>query len=89
MKSGYRKKTKATDHAADQTDLLEQIQKRAFELWEAGGRRSGNDLEHWFQAQRELLSQANDSGKSSPERGMRKSAAGTIQPQSIRSHVEL
>jgi len=59
MKNENRKKIKAAHRAADQTDLLVQIEKRAFELWEAGGRRHGNDLEHWFQAQRELLSQAN------------------------------
>jgi hypothetical protein len=59
MKNENLKKTKAAHRAADQPDLLAQIEKRAFELWEAGGCRHGKDLEHWFQAQRELLGQAN------------------------------
>lgn len=31
------------------------ISQRAFEIFENGGRNIGHDLEHWFQAERELL----------------------------------
>lgn len=32
---------------------LQRIQERAYELWEAERRRHGNDLAHWFQAEKE------------------------------------
>ena len=35
--------------------LYEQIQRRAYELYEQRGRQDGHHLEDWFQAQRELL----------------------------------
>ena len=33
----------------------QQIEKRAYELWLAGGCAPGNDVEHWLQAEREVL----------------------------------
>ena len=33
----------------------EQIEERAYELWLAGGCAHGNDLDHWLQAEREVL----------------------------------
>ena len=35
--------------------LFNDISKRAFEIFENGGRNFGHELEHWFQAERELL----------------------------------
>jgi hypothetical protein len=32
----------------------ERIAARAYEIWQATGRPSGHDQEHWFQAEREL-----------------------------------
>jgi hypothetical protein len=35
-------------------DLQAEIAKRAYELWESGGRVHGHDLAHWFQAEDEI-----------------------------------
>jgi hypothetical protein len=32
----------------------EKIAERAYQIWQASGRRDGHDQEHWFQAEREL-----------------------------------
>ena len=40
---------------ADFDKLFNDISKRAFELFEGNGSVFGHDLEHWFQAERELL----------------------------------
>jgi hypothetical protein len=37
------------------------ISRRAYELWEQEGRPEGNDMRHWFQAERELSSTSSDS----------------------------
>ena len=36
-------------------DLHEQIAKRAYELFEAGGSLDGNAMDHWLEAERESL----------------------------------
>lgn len=41
----------------EQLRLEERIQKRAYELWLAGGCRHGNDLGDWLQAEGEVLEQ--------------------------------
>lgn len=56
MKTGNRKNTKPVSTASKNSDLRAQIESRAYDLWLADGRRNGNDLNHWFQAERELLS---------------------------------
>jgi len=33
----------------------ERIEQRAYELWVAGGCAHGNDIDHWLQAEREVL----------------------------------
>jgi hypothetical protein len=54
------KKTPKTKKApsivdVDQTvSLEEQIARRAHDIWLQGGRESGNDWTHWFQAEREI-----------------------------------
>ena len=35
--------------------LREQIEKRAHEIWLASGCQQGDDLNHWLQAEREVL----------------------------------
>ena len=56
MKTGNSKNTKPVSTASKDSDLRTQIESRAYALWLADGRRDGNDLTHWFQAERELLS---------------------------------
>jgi HSP20 family protein len=36
-------------------DLFNALSRRAYEIFEVNGRAFGRDLEHWFQAERELL----------------------------------
>lgn len=59
----------------DRLRLEEQIEKRAYELWLAGGCRHGNDLGDWLQAERELLEQrgfVDERGRSAETRGFAK-----------------
>ena len=56
MKTGNNKNTKPVITASKNPDLRTQIESRAYALWLADGRRDGNDLSHWLQAERELLS---------------------------------
>lgn len=55
MKTGNRNHTKSAGSASKNADLRTEIERRAYDLWLADGRRNGNDLTHWFQAERELL----------------------------------
>ena len=54
MKNGLRKKTDAASHPPQAADSRRQVEKRAYELWQADGCRDGNDLNYWLQAEREL-----------------------------------
>jgi hypothetical protein len=56
MKTANRKNTKPAGSEAKNSDLRTEIESRAYDLWLADGRRDGNDLSHWLQAERELLS---------------------------------
>ena len=54
MKNGNRKKGNGAIQGRDGVDLRVQIEKRAYELWQADGCRDGNDLNYWLQAEGEL-----------------------------------
>jgi hypothetical protein len=56
MKSGNRNNAKPAGSASKNSALRTEIESRAYDLWLADGRRDGNDLSHWLQAERELLS---------------------------------
>ena len=58
--------------------LRKQIEKRAHELWQAGGCREGNAEADWLQAEREVLSQ----GTRDQER-TRQPAQPTARPQQM------
>ena len=49
------KETRATESPVD--DIREQVNRRAFELYEQRGRQDGHDLEDWLQAESELVQQ--------------------------------
>lgn len=55
-----KKSTSKVAHAAaskpSRTVAQQEIAARAYQLWEASGRRHGDDRAHWFQAERELRS---------------------------------
>ena len=55
------------------------ISRRAYELWEQEGRPEGNDMRHWFQAERELSANLSDSSA--------RSMSGTTQPTNTGSDV--
>jgi Protein of unknown function (DUF2934) len=38
-----------------QEDLHERVRRRAYELWESEGRPAGREHDHWFQAEREVV----------------------------------
>ncbi len=38
-----------------QDDLHERVRRRAYELWESEGRPAGREHDHWFQAEREVV----------------------------------
>lgn len=44
---------------ADDNETLERIRKRAYELWEIEGRPEGKENDHWVQATKEILDEAN------------------------------
>jgi hypothetical protein len=56
MKTGFKKNTKPAGSEAKNSDQRTEIESRAYDLWLADGCRDGNDLSHWLQAERELLS---------------------------------
>jgi len=58
MQNGTRRKTNGAAASNPSVELRAQIEVRAYELWEAEGGRIGNDLNHWLQAERELLEPA-------------------------------
>jgi len=49
------RKQNCASQAVDRVDLRAQIEKRAYELWQADDCRDGNDLNYWLQAERELV----------------------------------
>ncbi len=53
--------------SAIKTALHPDIAKRAFELYEARGRTKGNDLEDWFEAERQILTRTPSSPSSVPK----------------------
>ena len=42
----------------DRPDLRAEIENRAYHLWRADGGRHGNALNHWLQAEREIMNYA-------------------------------
>ena len=41
--------------AEHESDPHRRIQRRAYEIWDGAGRPAGRDMEHWLQAEREVL----------------------------------
>ena len=42
-------------HATRALPLREEVEHRAYEIWEREGRPEGRDIEHWLAAERQLL----------------------------------
>lgn len=55
MKNHSNRKTNKSAEAPTPVSLREQIETRAHEIWIASGGGDGNDLQHWLQAEAEIL----------------------------------
>ena len=55
MKNGTRTKSNGAVASHPNVHLRAQIEFRAYEIWKAEGGHNGDDLNHWLQAERELL----------------------------------
>jgi hypothetical protein len=55
MKTKQHKTNIANAKSSPDPDLRLQIEQRAYEIWEAGGSRHGEDIMHWLQAETEVL----------------------------------
>ena len=52
------KETPRPASTATETKLEEQVRRRAYQLYEARGRKNGNDLEDWVQAEIDITGNA-------------------------------
>ena len=57
MKTKQHKTNIATAKLSPDPDLRLQVERRAYEIWEAGGGGHGEDIAHWLQAETEVLEQ--------------------------------
>ena len=55
MKNNSHRKTNQPSETQAPVPLREQIETRAYEIWSASGGGHGRDLEHWLQAENEIL----------------------------------
>ena len=53
-KTEHKQKSQPVLHVNENLNLEEQIAERAHELWQQRNGEPGNDLTHWFQAEREI-----------------------------------
>jgi hypothetical protein len=67
MKKNPNRKTTTLPETQTPVSMREQIETRAYQIWIADGGDHGNDLQHWLQAESEILkasqSAATDSNK--------------------------
>jgi Protein of unknown function (DUF2934) len=57
MKTKAHKTHQETPKSSPNSDLREQIEKRAYEIWLTSGGRYGDDIIHWLQAENEVMAQ--------------------------------
>ena len=55
MKTKQHKTNDDTPKSSSNSDLREQIEIRAYEIWLADGSHHGNDISQWFQAEAEIV----------------------------------
>jgi hypothetical protein len=68
MKNNSNRKTNKPTETQTPVSLRGQIETRAYQIWIASGRGHGGDLQHWLQAEAEILkaSQARPKSDNSP-----------------------
>jgi hypothetical protein len=54
-KPAKQRKSSARQASTSPADLQEPIRRRAFELWRLSGQEHGRDIEHWLQAEQEVI----------------------------------
>jgi hypothetical protein len=57
MKNNLNQKTNKPAGTQTPVSLRKQIETRAYQIWTAGGCGHGSDLQHWLQAEAEILNQ--------------------------------
>jgi len=55
MKNNSNRQTNKPAETQTPVSLCEQIEKRAYQIWIASGVGHGSDLQHWLQAEAEIL----------------------------------
>jgi hypothetical protein len=58
-------RTEAVPAQKNQMDYDQEVNRRAYELWEAAGGQHGDDLRHWLEAEREVKARRQSSGAGS------------------------
>ncbi len=58
MQNSTKKKPPTFAQTKVEDSLEQQIRARAYELYEAGGREEGHDLDHWLEAEAEITGTA-------------------------------
>ena len=66
------------------TVLEESVKKRAYELFQKRGSKPGNEQEDWYQAEKEILNQMNNTNPLSQQQG--KSNGKKRQPVAARTY---
>lgn len=49
---------KAEVQREDDTGIIEAVRRRAYELWQQEGQPEGQEMDHWFRAEQEIVGQA-------------------------------
>jgi hypothetical protein len=70
-KTEHKLKNQTVFHVKENFNLEEQVAERAHDLWQQRNGEHGNDLTHWFQAEREIAEwhQRNPKTQASPNSG--------------------
>jgi len=55
-----------TAKSSPESNLREQIEKRAYEIWMVGGGRHGEDITHWLQAESEVREEQRQARRRQP-----------------------
>ncbi|HWV98189.1 MAG TPA: DUF2934 domain-containing protein [Candidatus Acidoferrum sp.] len=79
MKNKSDLSNKPTTEPLPEVALREQIERRAYHLWLAGGARHGEDLHHWLEAESEILKAV---GRDQAERTSARKTNGTPKTRS-------
>jgi hypothetical protein len=69
-------------------DTVERVRSRAFEIWEREGRPEGRALDHWLEAETQVLSQHSTGGGESGESSATDRTSGSTSATIAEEHIE-